>query len=452
MTRAERNPSIRSKEKFPSKPARIVAAGLAAFFITTGIANAQFAGQMVSTGPEQLFDSVNESVCTISAVATDGSFVSRGSGFVLKDSGLLVTNAHVVAGLQKATAKCGGRRLDIRRIVRFDRDIDLAVGEIGPVDVPGLTLASGTDIRPGTQIFVFGSPFGLEGTITPGLTSGQREIEGRSYLQISAPISAGSSGGPVTDQSGAVVGIAVASLEVAQNINFAIPASAIGELPDVDMQPTELAAQRSEVSTAPVVEEPSMPMRPAVATGSAAFRGNAFGSPCGDVALAEFERKTPAEYGKGEIRLNKWYTGKLEFDVDLLGTPATAFYDCDQRLGMTAGYYRIRGNQEDVGKIEGVLRSKYGTGVARPISEAEATEHGCFANFSLPGSRFYRPSEWKSWRVDDRFHIDMLVCGGRSTTTFVFYSDPVLVTSASTNPESTGGTGRYAPQFKESDL
>ena len=435
------------------KHAWTIAASVAACVGITATANAQLAGTTTSV-TEQLFDSVNSSVCTISAIATDGSYLSRGSGFVLKDSGLLVTNAHVVAGLQQATAKCGGQQYDIRRIVKFDKDVDLAVGEIGAVDVPGLELSTGGHIRPGSPIYVFGSPYGLEGTITPGLASGKRQIDGRNYLQVSAPIGAGNSGGPVTDQSGAVIGVAVASLDEAQNITFAIPATAIASLPDVNMQTVELSAvSYAAASAAPVVQEapPSQPVRPVATAGGAEFRGNAFGAPCGDVAVAEYGRQRPMlGTGKAAIKFRQWYSGDLELDVDLMGTPATVIFNCDQNLGMTAGHYKIHGDPDGVERIERVLRAKYGSGIQQQISEAEADARGCTWNYSLPGSRFWRPSELTSWRVDDRFHIDLLECGGRSKLTLLSYSDPELVASASNRSSSSVPPDR--PPFVESDL
>ena len=84
----------------------------------------------------------------------------------------------------------------------------------------------------------------------------------------------------------------------------------------------------------------------------------------------------------------------------------------------------------------------------RSVTEAEAGLRGCRWNYSLPGSRLYRPSELTSWRIDDRFHIDMLVCGGRSTSTFLFYSDPMLVTSASASAPAAADE----PMYKEGDL
>lgn len=448
MRKAEHK--VRSTRCKVIRPALVVAA----FVVTTGNANAQLAGASTSV-TEKLFDSVNSSVCTISAIATDGSYLSRGSGFVLKDSGLLVTNAHVVAGLRQATAKCGGQQFNIRRIVKFDKDIDIAVGEIGEVDVPGLQLSTGGHIRPGSPIYVFGSPYGLEGTITPGLASGKRQIDGRTYLQVSAPIGAGNSGGPVTDQSGAVIGVAVASLDQAQNITFAIPAAAIASLPDVNMQTVELAAVNYGASVAaPVVQEapPTQPARPVASAGGAAFRGNSFGAACGDVAVAEYGRQRPMlGTGAADIKFRQWFTGNLELDVDLLGTPATVIFNCDEDLGMTAGYYKIHGAAEaGVDKIENVLRAKYGSGVMQQISEAEADARGCTWNYSLPGSRHWRPSELTTWRIDDRFHIDLLECGGRSKLTLLFYSDPVLTASASQRTGPTVPSDR--PAFVESDL
>lgn len=346
MRQAERDNTICITGYKVGRASSLIALVLVVFSGATDVARAQLTGTTASAVTEQLFDSVNSSVCTISAIATDGSYLSRGSGFVLKESGLLVTNAHVVAGLRRATAKCGGQQFAIRRIVKFDQNVDLAVGEIGATEVPGLELSTGDHIRPGSQIYVFGSPYGLEGTITPGLTSGQRVIDGRTYLQVSAPIGAGNSGGPVTDQSGAVIGVAVASLDEAQNITFAIPAATIAGLPDVDMQTVELAAVRYDSNVAaPAVQAtpPSRPVRPVIASGGASFRGNAFGSPCGDVAVAEYGRQRPMlGTGKADVKFNQWYSGQLELDVDLLGTPATAIFNCDDRLGLTAGFYKMR--------------------------------------------------------------------------------------------------------------
>ena len=151
------------------------------------------------------------------------------------------------------------------------------------------------------------------------------------------------------------------------------------------------------------------------------------------------------------MRFEEWYDGQLELDVDLLGTPATVVYNCDNRFGMTAGHYMIRGNSEGISQIESVLRGKYGSGIEQSIAEFDATARGCRFNYSLPGSRYYRPSVLTSWRVDDRFHIDLLKCGGRSNLTYLFYSDPVLVVTAS-NANASQSQPEEPTGFRETDL
>jgi tetratricopeptide (TPR) repeat protein len=83
---------------------------------------------------------------------------------------------------------------------------------------------------PGTSIYTIGNPAGLQRTISTGVVSGVREFKGRQLLQISSPISPGSSGGPVFNSAGEVVGVAVGMLETGQNLNFAVPAALVRKL------------------------------------------------------------------------------------------------------------------------------------------------------------------------------------------------------------------------------
>lgn len=395
--------------------------------VLSGTALGQDAPQASPLTTAELFARVNGSVCTIVSVDEDQNLLRRGSGFILKGTRLLVTNAHVLAGFENAEVKCGEQRAAIERITHYDDTIDLVLAQTGAIDVEGLELSARSDIPPGTQVYAFGSPYGLEGTITPGLTSTSRRIMGRRYLQISTPISSGSSGGPVTDGAGTVIGVTVATLEVAQNINFALPVSAIAELPNVDLQPGQLAAAEHRFAPrdpAPIPRSPEMDTD--VASAGAAFRGFEFGSPCGDIAIAEYERKLASSRRLGLTRFDNRYAGTLELDVSLLGIPATVFYECDKRLGMVGGHYELLGHRDAVPQIAEEISSKYGAGFPNPISEGEAAALGCRWNDSLPGSYNYRPSLRTTWMVEDRLRIDLLTCGGSSTRTFVFYGDPLL--------------------------
>jgi hypothetical protein len=102
-------------------------------------------------------------------------------------------------------------------------DLDVALVEAQGLTASPLKLEIGSQLSVGDDIYVAGNPAGLEGTFTRGIVSGVRSREG--LLQIDAPISRGSSGGPVVDAYGRVVGITISSISEGQNLNFAIPAS-----------------------------------------------------------------------------------------------------------------------------------------------------------------------------------------------------------------------------------
>jgi hypothetical protein len=405
---------------------RLILILLLVIYGIAGEARAQSATQTPSSLTEQLFERVNGSVCTIIAIDEEDNLLRRGSGFILRDSRLLVTNAHVLAGFEQAEVKCGEQSAKVEKITNYDWEVDLVLAETGELDVEGLEISTRSEIKPGTQVYVFGSPFGLEGTISPGLASGQREIHGQTYIQISAPISAGSSGGPVTDDRGSVIAVTVAALELAQNINFALPASVLRKLPNVEMQLADLQLRGQQAQPSERAEAPALPERPA-ASGTAEFRGNPFGSGCGEIAISEYERKPVMATSKGLIRFKKRYSGELELDVSLFGVPATVFYRCDDQFGMVEGYYKISGHRDTVVEISDVLNTKYGMGSSNPIAEEEATKLGCLWNFSLTGSRSYRPSKRTTWNIDDQLRIDMIMCGGTSKLTFLFYGDPLLI-------------------------
>lgn len=405
-----------------------------------GLAHAQSESQSSST--EALFDRVNGSVCTIAATDTASNVLRNGSGFILKDSRLLVTNAHVLGGFTEAEVNCSGQTTRVKRITNYDGETDLVLAEIGDVDVVGLELAPSAKIRPGTQVYAFGSPYGLDGTITPGLTSGYRTLEGKTYIQISTPISPGSSGGPVTDASGAVIGITVAALEVAQNINFAIPATIVNELPAVDSTLSDFSARRRNVQAAaqPVERNantqpsPRQPPRriatrtptPVPTSERAQFHGYSFGSQCGDIAFTEYEDKLHWSKTRGLTKFRPTYGGELEMDIELLGAPATVIYECSERYGLIGGRYEIFKHRDSVSRIEGEIRQRYGAGVSDPISEWDARDLGCRFNYTLAGSSFHNPSQRTLWTGDNGLSIELLICGGSSNKTFVFFDDTTL--------------------------
>jgi len=153
-----------------------------------------------------------------------GQLTSLGSGFFV-DGGYIATNVHVVRGAFGGTAKRIGKpeKGEITGIVAIDTARDLVLLSVKGLSSPSLAIRPSKDIAVGEEVYAIGNPQGLEGTISQGIVSGIRRLANTEILQITAPISPGSSGGPVLDQKGRAIGVAVATFRSGQNLNFAIP-------------------------------------------------------------------------------------------------------------------------------------------------------------------------------------------------------------------------------------
>lgn len=154
-----------------------------------------------------------------------GKVLGLGSGFRIA-GGRLVTNAHVVAGAARVEIfDDAGTLLGIARSAdMLSTTVDLAILPSVGSRAPFLPLANASPVI-GEHVIVIGAPEGLTNTVSDGIVSAQRKIGSRQVLQISAPISPGSSGGPVLNTRGEVVGVSEAILREGQNLNFAVPAS-----------------------------------------------------------------------------------------------------------------------------------------------------------------------------------------------------------------------------------
>jgi S1-C subfamily serine protease len=169
-----------------------------------------------------------------------------GSGFFIDPRGYLITNHHVIASEVDPEYE-GYSRLYVRlpsdpderipaRVVGYDRVFDIALLK---VEIEAPYVLSLTDIRalePGLRIVAIGSPGGLENTITSGIISatGRRFLQMGDAMQMDVPINPGSSGGPLLDERGNLVGVVFAGIEQFEGVNFAIPSFWIhGFLPDL---------------------------------------------------------------------------------------------------------------------------------------------------------------------------------------------------------------------------
>jgi serine protease Do len=200
------------------------------------------------------------SVVALEILDRFGRKVGTGTGFFIDPEGLIVTNRHVIEGGSRARAVLANRQtLDVTGVVAADEVNDLAIVKVESGSYPALPLGDSSGIEAGLEIVVLGSPLGLAGSLTEGIVSAVRsegnlpEWHQAPVLQIDAAISPGSSGSPVMNLEGEVVGVAVSQAVFGQNLNFAVPSAAVRELMgaiDLGAPPRPLKAGRAAGTSA----------------------------------------------------------------------------------------------------------------------------------------------------------------------------------------------------------
>lgn len=147
-----------------------------------------------------------------------------GSGFFVQPN-RIATNFHVIDGASQGIAKRVGQEATytIEGVNGVDQEHDLAILQVSASEVQPLPFANSEAIEIGDEVYVAGNPMGFDGTFSDGIISGIRGCSADKLLQMTAPISPGSSGGPVLNNNGEVIGVSVATIEGGQNLNFAIP-------------------------------------------------------------------------------------------------------------------------------------------------------------------------------------------------------------------------------------
>lgn len=209
--------------------------------------------QAVSRGDtlEALASTSLQAVVRLDVETDSGS--RQGSGFIVSPDGRILTNYHVVGGARRIQVKlASGDVYERVKILQVDERRDIAILEIAGFELPTLPLGNSERVRIGTEVIAIGSPLGLENTVSTGIVSGRRtEPEGFELLQITAPASQGSSGGPVLSGSGEVVGIAASQMRSGQNLNFAVPINyARGLLNHLDGEPVVVLSPESPAAMA----------------------------------------------------------------------------------------------------------------------------------------------------------------------------------------------------------
>jgi S1-C subfamily serine protease len=197
-----------------------------------------------------LYDSKSPAVVLITALTInpyrmeDRIQQSTGSGFIIDDRGLVMTNSHVVFGAQALSVTLDDGTVQPAKVLGADPIFDLAILQIPRPQqgkLPVLSFGDSDAVRPGDRVVAIGNPFGFDQTVTSGIVSGLNRILPERprllawpMIQTDAAINPGNSGGPLLDRCGEVIGVNSEILGNAQNIGFAIPSklakSVVGQL------------------------------------------------------------------------------------------------------------------------------------------------------------------------------------------------------------------------------
>jgi serine protease Do len=237
----------------------LVLAGMTSVWAQSSAGNEGALAQL-SGSFESLSERVGPAVVQIFATGystalgnTESSLLSRdqssGSGVILDPEGYILTNAHVVQGARRVQVLLarslrdtpGGKSILKPRgeiveaqIVGIDHETDLAVLSIPEEELPFLELGDSDELRQGQLVLAFGSPFGLENSVTLGVVSSvARQLQPEDpvvYIQTDAPINPGNSGGPLVDANGKVMGIntfIVSQSGGNEGVGFAVPSNIV---------------------------------------------------------------------------------------------------------------------------------------------------------------------------------------------------------------------------------
>ena len=174
---------------------------------------------------------ISKAVASVLVDTSDGKTTAQGSGFFIDSTGRFVTNYHVIEDASSAIVKTSdGGFYEVDGTLAVDEEHDLAILKVAGSNFAYVSLGDSDTVRVGEKVYAVGSPLGLEATVSDGIVSSIRELDQDRLIQTTAPISHGSSGGPLLNLRGQVIGVTTLQMEGGQNLNFAIPSKLIRPL------------------------------------------------------------------------------------------------------------------------------------------------------------------------------------------------------------------------------
>lgn len=175
---------------------------------------------------ENIFDKISPAIVFVET--SEGS----GSGMIIENNGLILTNAHVISGVNTATITLQNKQSYKATVIGRNENVDVALLKISANDLPTVDLGNSDSMKQGEEIFALGFPYGFsdETTITKGILSARQNLDGTQFLQIDLQILPGNSGGAIVDKIGKVVGMSTLLIDMAnigEYLKFALPINLI---------------------------------------------------------------------------------------------------------------------------------------------------------------------------------------------------------------------------------
>lgn len=292
----------------------------------------------------ELYKAASPSVVLIETYGEDGKVSGAGSGFLVSANGKILTNYHVIAHSKRATVRLANEdAYDDVSVLDIDKRKDIALIKIKAVGLPFLKLGHSGSLLVGEKLYALGNPLGIfQNTLSEGIMSAVRQLDGYKMFQLSTPISHGSSGGPVFDSSGNVVAIIEATSEEGQNINFALPIDyALGMLDSTQSRSLESIYEPEQKSPAAPIQTASA--TPPAAEPTAAIKSDVLTYLGGKIGVWTKE-DAEIELGHPIDRRDSIVNGSVVGDIFKYNSPAPNFASVELNIDrntkkLTAAYF-----------------------------------------------------------------------------------------------------------------
>jgi S1-C subfamily serine protease len=179
----------------------------------------------------QIADRATPSVVVVENINEDGEKSGQGSGYVFSGDGIVITNYHVIRGAKSLNVRTQGQEpYRVDSVLAYEIDHDIAALQLMGGSIPALLTETIEEPKVGDKVVAIGAPLGLESTVSEGIVSALRDVGTMHIIQTTASISPGSSGGPLLNEYGKVIGLTTSTVRDGQSLNFVVSAKHVSEL------------------------------------------------------------------------------------------------------------------------------------------------------------------------------------------------------------------------------